>query len=147
MGPEESEVKLRFVRRGGRIFEIFSTKEKSEHSVANKVRWHERQRHKWRRKKEEEGTWENAEDEGDLCWTEVCHGIAKTMLQYLDSEVTEVSTRELNEQFLSPNKSKRLIFCALRGKQEMRNVKSCFRSSDKERTRSSSLVRRGGMNN
>ena len=31
-------------RRESRIFEIFSTKEKSEHLVASKVRWDERQR-------------------------------------------------------------------------------------------------------
>ena len=31
-------------RRGGRIFEIFSSKGQSEHLVASKVRWDERQR-------------------------------------------------------------------------------------------------------
>ena len=49
LGPEDSEVNLRRIlrnasRRGGRLFEIFSLKEKSEHLVASKVRWDERQR-------------------------------------------------------------------------------------------------------
>ena len=49
LGPEDSEVDLRHIlmivsRRGGRICEIFSSKEKSEHFVASKVRWDERQR-------------------------------------------------------------------------------------------------------
>ena len=44
LGPEDSEVNLRCIlmnasRRGGRIFEIFNTKERSEHLVASKVRW------------------------------------------------------------------------------------------------------------
>ena len=43
LGPEDSEVNLRHVlrntsRRDGRIFEIFSSKEKSEHLVASNVR-------------------------------------------------------------------------------------------------------------
>ena len=46
---EIEEVNLRFLlmnasRRGSRIFEIFSTEEKSEHLVASKVRCDERQR-------------------------------------------------------------------------------------------------------
>ena len=43
-------------RRSGKIFEIFSSKEKSEHSVASKVRWDERQRLRRCRKKKQEGT-------------------------------------------------------------------------------------------
>ena len=42
----KSEVYLDELQAGGpdRIFEIFSTKEKSEHLVASKVRWDERHR-------------------------------------------------------------------------------------------------------
>ena len=48
LGSEDSEVNLRLIlrtasRRGSRTFEIFSSKEKSQHSVASKVRWDERQ--------------------------------------------------------------------------------------------------------
>ena len=43
-------------------------------------------------------------DTGDLCWTEACEGIAKRMPKYLeDSEITKVSTGELEEQVMSPN--------------------------------------------
>ena len=49
LGPEDSEVRLRNIlrnagRRGGRMFESINSKEKSEHLVASKVRWDERQR-------------------------------------------------------------------------------------------------------
>ena len=48
-GPEDSEINLRHVlrnasMRSGSIFEIFYPNENSEHSVASKVRWDERQR-------------------------------------------------------------------------------------------------------
>ena len=44
MDPEDAEVCLRNIltharRRGSRIFEIFSTKEKLDHSVASRNRW------------------------------------------------------------------------------------------------------------
>ena len=57
MGPEDSEVNLRYIlthasRRGSRIFEIFSTKEKSGRLAASKVRWDEYQRDRgWRRRR------------------------------------------------------------------------------------------------
>ena len=111
LGPEDSEVNLRYIlrnasRRGRRIFEIFNTKEKSEHLVASKVRWDERQRQRWSTKKEQERNVQEADDEDDPYWTEACEGIAKKMLKYLeDSEVTKVSTRELKERILSPNES------------------------------------------
>ena len=49
MSPEDSEVNLMYIlmnasRRSSNIFEIFSTKEKSEHLVASKVRLQKRQR-------------------------------------------------------------------------------------------------------
>ena len=49
MGPEDSEDNLRYIlthagRMGSRSFEIFSTREKSEHLVASKLRWEERHR-------------------------------------------------------------------------------------------------------
>ena len=44
LGPEDLEVNLRQIlryasRKGGRIFEIFSSKEQSEHLAATRVRW------------------------------------------------------------------------------------------------------------
>ena len=44
MGQEEAEVCLRYIltharRRGSRIFEIFSTKEETDHMVASRSRW------------------------------------------------------------------------------------------------------------
>ena len=86
-------------------------------------------------------------DKGDICWTEACEGIARRMLKCLeDSEVTKVSTRELVEQVLSPNESRiNIVRIARQARNE--NGKMCFRFSDKEKTRCSSLVRRDGMNN
>ena len=68
------------------------------------------------------------------------------MLKYLeDSEVMKVSTRELEEQVLSPNEPR---IDVLRIARQARNdEKNCFRSSDKEKMRSSSLVWRDGRNN
>ena len=48
MDPEDSEVCLRYIltharRRGSRIFEIFSTKEKMDHLVTTRNRWLEYQ--------------------------------------------------------------------------------------------------------
>ena len=113
-GPEDSEVNLRYLlmkasRRSGRIFEIFSTKEKSEHSVANKVRWDERQRERGAQTQEERSqrSVQDDNDRGDVCWTEACEGIARRMLKFLeDSEIAKVSIRELEEQVLSPNISR-----------------------------------------
>ena len=96
LGPEDSKVDvkkiLRKMRAGGRsrIFELFNTKEKGEHLVASKVRWDERQR---QRVEQEERTIKNvqeADDDDDSFWTEVCEGIAKKMLK---------------KRILSPNES------------------------------------------
>ena len=86
-------------------------------------------------------------DRGDICWTEACEGIARRMLKYLeDSEVTKVSTRELEEQVLSPHESRiNSVRIARQARNEKR--KSCFRFSEEEKSKSSSLVRRDGMNN
>ena len=99
LGPEDSEVDLRHIlrnvsRSGGRTFEIFNSKEKSEHLVAGKVRWDERQRLK--AVHEERARWDvpEVDDEVDHYWTAACEWIAKTMLKYLeDSEVLKVGTR------------------------------------------------------
>ena len=61
LGPEESEGNLRYIltnasRRGIRIFEIFSTEEKSEHLGASKVRWSEGQRQSVALEEKQEGT-------------------------------------------------------------------------------------------
>ena len=49
---------------------------------------------------------QQVDDEVDHNWTAACEGIAKKMLKYLqDSEVLQVSTRELKEQVLSPDES------------------------------------------
>ena len=74
---KHSEVKRRFFltnasKRGSRIFEIFSTREKSEHLVANKVRLDERQRQRVAQAQEERSQWSVQDDnvKGDFCWTE-----------------------------------------------------------------------------
>ena len=69
------------------------------------------------------------------------------MVKYFeDSEVTKVSVRELEEEVLSPNESRiKIVRTARQARNEKR--KNCFRFSDKEKTSSSSLVRRDGMNN
>ena len=74
---------------------------------------------------------QDADDEDDHCWTEACEGIAKKMLKYLEASV---------------RMSQVLILCPLRGRREMGKARSCFRFSDKEQTRSSSPVWRGGRN-
>ena len=82
-------------RRGSRVVEIFSTKEKSDHLVASRNRWLEY---------EGQRVAQQQRSQSDLCWTEACEGIAKKLLEFLeDSEITKVSTRELEEQVLSPN--------------------------------------------
>ena len=102
--PEESEVNLRYMltnasRRGGRIFEIFRTKEKNEHLVAIRVRWDECQRQSVAQEERARRSAQDVDDEDDNCWTEACEWIAKKMFKYLEnSEVTKVSTRELKEQ-------------------------------------------------
>ena len=93
MGPEDSEVNPRYLlmnasRRGSRIFEIFSTKEKNEHLVARKVRWDEPERERVAQAQaQEERSQRSVQDEnakGDLCWTEACEGIVRRMLKFLE---------------------------------------------------------------
>ena len=79
LGPEDSEVNLRYIltnasRRGIRIFEIFSTEEKSEHLVASKVRWDEGQRQRVALEEKTRRNVQDADDEDDHCWTEACEG-------------------------------------------------------------------------
>ena len=111
LGPEDSEVNLRYIltnasRRGIRIFEIFSTEDKSEHLGASKVRWGEGQKQRVALEEKTRRNVQDADDEDDHCWTEACEGIAKRMSKYsVDREVTKVNTRELKEQILSPSES------------------------------------------
>ena len=81
----------------GRIFEVFSTQGK-KHLVASRVRWDERQRLKVAQEERARRNVQEADDEVDYKWTAACEGIAKNVLKYLeDSEIMEVSTRELIE--------------------------------------------------
>ena len=91
------------------IFEIFSTKEKGGHLVASRVRWDgcQRQRVTQAQDKRSQRSVQDENDKGDHCWTEACEGMARRMLKCLeDSEAAKVSTRELEEQVLSPNESR-----------------------------------------
>ena len=79
---EDSEVNLRQIlrnasRRGGRIFEIFNSKEKSEHSVECKVRWDERWRLKTVQEERARRDVQEVDDEVDQNWTATCEWIAK----------------------------------------------------------------------
>ena len=100
MGPEDSEVYLMYIltharRRSSMIFEIFSTKVKRDHLVASRHRWLEYQGQR---------VLQQERSQSDLCWRKACEGIARRMIKYLeDSEITKVSTIELEEQVLAPN--------------------------------------------
>ena len=73
--------------RNGRIFEIFNTNEKSEHLVASKVRWDERQRLQAVQEERARMDVQEVDGQGDQTWTAACEGISKRMLKYLeDSE-------------------------------------------------------------
>ena len=77
LGPEDSEVNLRRIlrnasRRGGRIFQIFSLKEKIEHLVASKVRWDERQRLRRCKKKKQIRDVQEVDEVVDQNWTAAC---------------------------------------------------------------------------
>ena len=86
-------------KKGGRIFEIFSSKGQSEHLAACRVRWDERQRPM---STQEEEARRNVQ-EVDY---EVNQNGTKRMLNCLeDSEALKASTRELKEQVLSPDES------------------------------------------
>ena len=89
LGPEDSEVHLRHIlrngsRRGGRIFEIFSSKEKSKHSVASKVRWDERQRLKAMQEEKARRDVQEVDDEVDRNWATAYEWTARKMLKYLE---------------------------------------------------------------
>ena len=138
LDPEDSEVHLRHTlrnasRRGGKILEIFNSKDKSEHLVASKVRWDWRQRPKVAQEEKARGDVQEVDDKVDQTWTAACEWTAKKMLKYLeDCEAMKVSTGELKEQVLSPDESN-VRKCMLRGSREVREAKSCFRFSDKAR--------------
>ena len=149
---EDSEVNLRksltlASRRGSRIFLMSSTKEKSEHFGASKVRWDERKRQMVAQAQEQRSqrSVQDDNDKSDLYWTEACEGIARRMVKCLeDSEVAKVSKRELEQQVLSPNESRiNIVHVARQARNDKsKNLFQVFR--DKENMKSSSPVRRGG---
>ena len=70
------------------------------------MRWDEHQRLKAVKEERARRDVQEVDDEVDQNWTAACEWIAKRMLKYLeDSEVLKVSTRELKQQVLSPDKS------------------------------------------
>ena len=131
LGPEGSEVNLRYIlrnasRRGGMIFEIFSSKVKSEHLFVSKVRWDERQRLKVAQGGKARRDVQEVDDEVDQSWTAACEWTAKKVLMYWeDSEVLKVSTGEMKEQVLSQSdearseKSKKLFQSFTQGVNEV----------------------------
>ena len=139
MGQEDSEVDLRYIlaharRRCSRIFEIFRTREKSD-QVASRNRWLEYQG---------QTVAQQERSQSDQCWTEACEGLAKRMLKCLeDSDIPEVSTGT------SPVSKRTKDQCRAhrKGKPGTRRKTSYFKSSGKEKVRSSSPVRRDGMLN
>ena len=52
-------------------------REKSEHIVASKVRWEERQRQRVVRDERARRSVQDVDDKGDFCWTEACEGITR----------------------------------------------------------------------
>ena len=92
LGPQDSEDNLshilRNARRRGGIFEIFNSKEKSEHLVASEVRFDERQMLEAVQEERARRDVQEVDDEVDQNWTAACGWIAKKMLKYCeDSEV------------------------------------------------------------
>ena len=81
MDPEDSEVCLRKIptharTRGSRIFEIFSTKEKSDHLVESKNRWLEYQEKRVAQQERSQSEWQDVNYEGTMAkappWTASC---------------------------------------------------------------------------
>ena len=110
LGPEDSEVDLRqtlrYARRkkGGRIFEIFSSQGPSEVLVASRARWDERQRALVTEEEESRRKAQDVDYKVNRNWTAVYQTVARRILSYLDnSEALKVSTKELKEQGLSPS--------------------------------------------
>ena len=68
-------------RRGGRKFEISNSKEKSEHLVASKVRWDERQWLKAAQEERARNDVQEVDDEVDQSWTAACEWIAKRIVE------------------------------------------------------------------
>ena len=55
-------------------------------------------------------------DKGDICWTEACERLARTMLKYMeDSQSTKLGITELEEQVLFPCQSGSNIVHIARG--------------------------------
>ena len=88
-GPEDSEVDLRQImryasRKGGRIFELFSSKGKSEHLAASRVRWDDRQSPMATQEEEARRNVQEVDDEINQNWTAAYQWVAKRMLKYLE---------------------------------------------------------------
>ena len=74
-------------------------------------------------------------DKGDMCWTEACERLATRMLKYLqDSESTKVSTRELEEQVLSPNEPRinTVRIARQAGNEKRESLSQIFRHGENE---------------
>ena len=110
LGPEDPEVHLRHIlryarkKKGGRIFEVFSSKWLSEFLIVSRVRWDERQRVLVAQEEESRSKAQEADHEVNQSLAAVYQLIARRMLSYLDnSEALKVSTNEMKEQILSPS--------------------------------------------
>ena len=87
-------------------------------------------------------------EKGDLCCAEACEGIARRMVKYLeDREVAKAtSMRELEEQVLSPNESRiNIVRIGRQARNDKKRVVSDLQT--RRKTKSSSQVRRDGINN
>ena len=124
---------MREEKKGGRIFDIFSSNGQNEHKAASRVRSDERQRLMATQEEEARRNVQGVDNEVNRNLTAVHQTIAKRMLKYLeDSEALKVSTRELKEQVLSPNEPRvRIVRIA-----EKQNAVPDFQETRSERDRS-----------
>ena len=87
---------MRGGNKGGRIFDIFSSKEQSE--LASRTRRDERQRVLVTQEKESRRKAREVDYEANQNWPAVYQTIARRMLSHLDeSEASKVSTKESKE--------------------------------------------------
>ena len=128
-------------RKGGRIFEMFSSKGQSEHLAASRVRWDERQRLMATQEEEARRNVQEVDNEINQNWTAVCQLIAKGMLKYLED------SREMKKQALSPNESSVSMVRTARQARK-RRAKSCSSFlAGKDQTRSQPPAWRDGRSN
>ena len=92
LGPEDSEVNLRQIlkcarrKKGGRIFDILSSKGQNEHLASSRVRWNERQRVMVTQEEEARRNVQGVDNEVNPNWTAVYQTIAKRMLKYFGGQ-------------------------------------------------------------